>query len=231
MFFQKVISQAAVGTPFPDDPVVLARGSTRLLFSFGIVAFAYSCHTNLVPLADEQRGSSPRMLGASLHAAILVCTLLYLVVSACGYVYLREHTPSNYLKFFPASDVVISVFRCVLATSLLFTLPLCVMPCVGALEMLLAPRSWPKLLSLGFLLLAMLAAMFVPNVGIVFSLTGSVASSMTSFIFPPILYARLASIPLRSWKGLPLLSCAVFGVVMAVFGVVAAALDIAKVNV
>lgn len=209
---------------------MLVRWSTRLLFSFGIVAFAYGCHTNLVPLATECQGQERRLLSWSLHLAMVLCTSLYIVVAACGYSFLRDHTIDNYLEFFPRSDIAISVFRCILAASLICTLPLCVMPCVGSVTVI-SGRDYPILFSLGFLLLAMLVAIFVPDVGVVFSFTGSVASSLTSFIFPPLVFLHLSGISFRSLRAVPYLACVTFGIAVAVLGVISTALHIAKVEV
>ncbi len=219
-----------MGPLYPAEPIVVVRWSTRLIFSFGIIAFAYSCHTNLVPLADETKSQEPRFKFYSIHLAMALCTSLYVVVSACGYSYLRDHTISNYLEFFPSSDVAIAVFRCVLAASLICTLPLCVMPCVCSVHMM-SGHDYPKIYSIGFLVLGMLVALLVPDVGVVFSLTGSVASALTSFIFPPLLYMSLSNIPFKSLQAIPYLTSACSGVLLAVLGVVSAALDIAKIRV
>jgi amino acid permease len=55
-----VVVQAAEGPVHPEEPLVLVQWSTRLVFSFGIVSFAYSCHTNLVPLSAECHGQEVR---------------------------------------------------------------------------------------------------------------------------------------------------------------------------
>ena len=216
-----------------DQPLELARWSSQLLFVFGIVVFAYSCHTNLVPLAAENRLGSPppdtSRQELALHAACSLCALLYVVVTSCGYAHLRQLTPSNYLFFFPKEDTAIAVFRCVLAVSLLFTLPLCVMPNVAALADL-TRRAYPVIYSGTLLLLAAAVALFVPQVSIVFSLTGSVASSLTSFILPPVFFVRLSGYSFRSLRAAPFVACAVFGTLMAVLGVVSTSLDIAGIK-
>jgi amino acid permease len=234
-FVVLVVAQAAEGpvAAAADKPVELAVWSTQVVFVFGIVVFAYSCHTNMVPLAAENKQGNPppdtSRQELALHAACALCALLYVVVASCGYAHLRSLTPSNYLFFFPKQDVAIAVFRCVLAASLLFTLPLCVMPNVAALADL-TRRPHPVIYSGLLLALATLVALFVPQVSVVFSLTGSVASSLTSFILPPVFYARLNNYSFRSLRALPYVVCAVFGTLMAVLGVVSTSLDIAGIK-
>ncbi len=230
VFVAMVVAQAAGGTTAPEAPVVLAKWSSQIVFVFGIVVFAYSCHTNLVPLvSDTAPPEDTSLQPVALHVACALCVALYVVVTACGYDYLRSSAPANYLQFFPPSDTAIAVFRCVLAASLLCTLPLCVMPNVAALEDL-TRRSYPIIYSGALLVLATAVALLVPQVSVVFSLTGSVASSLTSFILPPIFFARLSGYEARSWRAAPFAACAVFGVLVAVLGVVSASLDIAGIK-
>ena len=229
LFVAMVAAQAASGTVSPSaGPLRLVNWSSQLVFVFGIAVFAYGCHTNLVPLlAAESPNSDLSLQPMGLHAAMVLCSVLYLVGATCGYSYLRDLTPPNYLFFFPQSDVAIAVFRCFLAASLLFTLPLCVMPNVVAITQLTG-YDFPKIYSAVLLLLTTLVALFVPNVAIVFSLTGSLASSLTSFIFPPLCYAHLSGYSFKSLRALPFLVCACFGVCVAIVGLVSAVIDIAN---
>ncbi len=77
---------------------------------------------------------------------------------------------------------------------------------------------------------AFLVAMFVTDVGLVFSFVGSVAASSTCFLFPCALFLASRGVAKsRSVADVALCCCvAAFGVVLLVLGVVAALQDAAK---
>jgi amino acid permease len=138
-------------TPPPEDPVVLASFSFGDLYVFGVVAFSFACHTNLVPLAAAQVSLSSSLFPFSsflfsslqsaqpkqswaIHGAMAICLVVYIIVTTCGYLTQRAQTHEDYLTGFGLDDTIVSIFRITLGAVLLLTLPLCVMPAVNALE-------------------------------------------------------------------------------------------------
>jgi hypothetical protein len=68
--------------------------------------------------------------------------------------------------------------------------------------------------------LSLLIALFVPALSFVFSITGTVSSSLTSFILPPLLLVKIRKIRFKSRQILPYAAVVVFGVAVMVLGLV-----------
>ena len=70
---------------------------------------------------------------------------------------------------------------------------------------------------------ALVAAVFVEDVGMVFTFTGAVTSSMVSFIVPSVLYLWCHTVPGRTWLDVQLARAVlVLGLVIATVGLGAA---------
>jgi amino acid permease len=70
-----------------------------------------------------------------------------------------------------------------------------------------------------------MVAVLFPKVEVIFSLTGSTSSTLTSFIFPPLFYLKLNKNGWFNWKNLFAYLLIIFGIV---FGLTVTTITILK---
>jgi amino acid permease len=113
------------------------------LFGFPIVVLCFFCSYNVLPVHSQLFDPSRKRIGWILRASMMLCFVLFYAVGLAGYVYAFPHTPDNILTAFPIEDSYIMAGRMGYCLTLLFGLPLILMPCREAVLSVPAQiRDW-----------------------------------------------------------------------------------------
>jgi len=130
---------------------------------------------------------------------MILIGLMYTVEAAAGYAEFGEGVTPNILTMYDSdpSFYVRAAFLAV-GAAVIVAFPLNVFPCRFTLSHMLwsksdadIPASLSRLLTVVISLSALLLALCVPNVSVVFALTGSTVSAFICFILPGLFITRL----------------------------------------
>ncbi|KAJ2403119.1 hypothetical protein GGI23_000198 [Coemansia sp. RSA 2559] len=187
------------------EPAPTPVWGPSFLPAFGVIAFAYSCtqtcfqtYTTLsVKTMDEWRKATLFATGTAV--------LVYLAFSIVGYKSFGLLTDPNVLNNFSADDALANVARALLAFSITLTYPMQFYPIRDLLGSMLlglsvdsheepAQNRWRfHVLTVALFASTLGVALAVDDLGFVFKLIGTAASSLLVFVLPGIIYLALVS--------------------------------------
>lgn len=210
----------------PRPPVFLHRFNWggNVLVAMSTLMFALTSHIQ-VPLIYRDMGSPSEVTtNQVIIAAMMLIALMYSAVAAAGYAEFGEGVAPNILTMYDADKAlyVRAAFLAV-AVSVIVAFPLNVFPCRFTLSHMLwsksdsqIPSKLSHLLTVIIATFALLLALCVPNVSVVFALTGSTVSAFICFILPGLFITRL-----KQYQGTRFLVGAWCMIVFGVFGAIA----------
>ena len=100
-----------------------------ILFAFPIVVLCFFCSYNVLSVHSQLVNPTRGRIRAVLSWSMLICFSLFVAVGLCGYVYAGEATNDNILLNFEFSDKAILAGRMGFCLTLMFGLPLILLPC------------------------------------------------------------------------------------------------------
>ncbi|KAJ2742108.1 hypothetical protein GGI20_004720 [Coemansia sp. BCRC 34301] len=183
-----------------------------ILPAFGVIAFAYSCTQTCF---QNYQTLQSKTLGAWSKAttyATATSAAIYLSFSVISYKSFGLGTQPNLLNNFGDDDALANIARVLLAFTLTLTYPMQFYPVRDLLGEFLglpvetltrAQRPLFHALALAMFASTLVTALVVTDLGFVFKLIGTAASSLLVFGLPGIIYLRLVSPYVRSkqWYG------------------------------
>lgn len=102
--------------------------SNDVLYAIPILACAFMCHFNVLPLHGELiRPTRPR-IKQMIQSVIGICSGLYLTVGVCGYLFARAATAGNILNNFAVSDPLAVACRAAMGFTCIAGFPMIVLP-------------------------------------------------------------------------------------------------------
>ncbi|KAF4669176.1 hypothetical protein FOL47_002657 [Perkinsus chesapeaki] len=109
----------------PEDMSVdLASFGWPLLKCLTITLFAYICHTNVVPVANEMVDPTPKKSFQVCFRVAVVQLGFYVLIGVSGYLSFLGTTHQNYITNYPHDDVLINLCRLAMALSLMCSIPI-----------------------------------------------------------------------------------------------------------
>ena len=103
----------------------------------------------------------------------------------------------NILNMYSKGDIVITMGRAGLVSTLLLSFPLLTHPCRATIEVLLFDKFWEAsscrsiFISTLISVSSYLIAIFVPNITVVWTLTGSTDAIIVAYVLPALFYLKL----------------------------------------
>ena len=167
----------------------------------GVVAYLFTIHYVALPI--EQETKRRNLFMTSLDRSMLLCTLLDIVLGACGYVLFIApgiHIPDNMLLGMrPGLTQVFAVGAVV--PSLVFGYIVMMAPARQYLEEMVVDsrgfsrwhvtERWQRNISRAlFVSLTAIAAAVIPSFSTAVSLVGGLTNSFQAFVLPPIIYIK-----------------------------------------
>ncbi|KAJ2488274.1 hypothetical protein IWW37_004954 [Coemansia sp. RSA 2050] len=173
-----------------------------ILPAFGVIAFAYSCSQTCFQNYQTLQNRTLTAWSKATFYATATAAVIYLAFSIVSYRSFGLGTQPNLLNNFDNDDVLANVARVLLAFTLTLTYPMQFYPvrdllaeCVGLPVETLTRSQKPLFHGLTLLLFAgtLATALVVADLGFVFKLIGTAASSLLVFGLPGVIYLRLVS--------------------------------------
>uniref|UniRef100_A0A671TBU0 Sodium-coupled neutral amino acid transporter 4-like n=1 Tax=Sinocyclocheilus anshuiensis TaxID=1608454 RepID=A0A671TBU0_9TELE len=178
--------------------------NSQTAYTVPILAFAFVCHPEVLPIYSELRDRSRRKMQTVSNLSILAMLVMYLLSALFGYLTFYDHVEAELLHTFTKVykfDTMLLLVRLAVLTAVTLTVPIVLFPVIITLCFAGKEFSWIRhfLIAAAILAFNNLLVIFVPTIRDIFGFIGSSAATMLIFILPAAFYLRLVkSLPFRS---------------------------------
>jgi sodium-coupled neutral amino acid transporter 7/8 len=217
---QRIIILAKDGLP-PSVNIAI-NPSFQILGAFPIITFAFQCHIMLIPIYAELYNPTIGRMTIVIIAALGVCLSLEGTVAIFGYLSFGAATAGNILLNYPMKNIGAGVARVGMGFVAIFAYPMANFTARLTIRSLVFKRD-PEFADWKFytvtvlwFIMTLLIALFVPNISIVFGLTGSLGCTAVMFLFPGLILWVLA----RDYSGISKVSSRLYAVFLLIFGMI-----------
>uniref|UniRef100_A0A673G290 Sodium-coupled neutral amino acid transporter 3-like n=1 Tax=Sinocyclocheilus rhinocerous TaxID=307959 RepID=A0A673G290_9TELE len=170
-------------------------------YTVPILAFAFVCHPEVLPIYTELRNPTKRRMQAIANVSILGMFVMYLLTAIFGYLTFYLNTEAELLHTYSKVDPLDTLILCVRVAVLVavtLTVPVVLFPIRRALLQLLFPDKpfhWVRHISIALCLLFVvnLLVICVPNIRDIFGIIGATSAPSLIFILPGLFYIRIVS--------------------------------------
>uniref|UniRef100_A0A6Q2ZJH8 Amino acid transporter transmembrane domain-containing protein n=1 Tax=Esox lucius TaxID=8010 RepID=A0A6Q2ZJH8_ESOLU len=176
-------------------------------YTVPILAFAFVCHPEVLPIYSELKDRSPRKMQNVSNLSILAMLVMYMLSALFGYLTFYENVEAELLHTFIKVykfDTMLLLVRLAVLTAVTLTVPIVLFPIRSSINTMLFNQrefSWVRhmLIATFILMFNNMLVIFVPTIRDIFGFIGSSAATMLIFILPAAFYLRLVkSVPMRS---------------------------------
>lgn len=198
--------------------------SSDLLVAVPIQTLAFACHTVVFPVYREFRevpGSTSSSFQYAIRLTIGLCATMYIFVGFFGALTFKDNTLGDILKNYSSEGGGLAHFiEAIFAFSICMTYPLIIFPMRDSLDILVMKMDCVKnaarnhgwsserfttirfySLTVVVILLAFLVAVLIPDIEIVFGLTGCTFGIVICFLLPALMFLKASGegIGLSRW--------------------------------
>ncbi|XP_052418621.1 sodium-coupled neutral amino acid transporter 3 isoform X2 [Carassius gibelio] len=162
-------------------------------FTIPIMAFAFVCHPEVLPIYTELKNASKKRMQNVANISILAMFVMYLLTAIFGYLTFYGTVESELLNMYSKNDTLMLCVRLAVLIAVTLTVPVVLFPIRRAVLQLLFPDKpfcWVRHISIAVCLLFLvnLLVIFVPNIRDIFGFIGATSAPSLIFILPGIFY-------------------------------------------
>uniref|UniRef100_A0A8C8JBR0 Amino acid transporter transmembrane domain-containing protein n=1 Tax=Oncorhynchus tshawytscha TaxID=74940 RepID=A0A8C8JBR0_ONCTS len=172
---------------------------SQTAYTIPILAFAFVCHPEVLPIYTELRNPSQRRMQHVSNLSILVMYTMYFLAALFGYLTFYGKTEPELLHTYSRIDPYDTLILCVrlaVLTAVTLTVPIVLFPVRSALnQMFFSSKSfnWLRHVAIAITLLSLIniLVIFAPNILGIFGIIGATSAPCLIFIFPAVFYIRI----------------------------------------
>ncbi|XP_036387169.1 sodium-coupled neutral amino acid transporter 3-like [Megalops cyprinoides] len=187
-------------------------------YTIPILAFAFVCHPEVLPIYTELRNPSKKRMQNVANISILAMFVMYLLTAVFGYLTFYVNVEAELLHTYSKVDPLDTLILCVrlaVLVAVTLTVPVVLFPIRRALLQLLFPEkpfNWPRhiIIAICLLFVVNLLVIFVPNIRDIFGIIGATSAPSLIFILPGIFYIRIVPNDQEPLKSRPKIQAACF---------------------
>ncbi|XP_047404969.1 sodium-coupled neutral amino acid transporter 4 [Sciurus carolinensis] len=173
--------------------------NSRTAYAIPILAFAFVCHPEVLPIYSELKDRSRRKMQTVSNISITGMLVMYLLAALFGYLTFYGEVEDELLHAYSkvyTFDTPLLMVRLAVLVAVTLTVPIVLFPIRTSVTTLLFPKrpfSWIR----HFLIAAMIIALnnvlviLVPTIKYIFGFIGASSATMLIFILPAAFYLRL----------------------------------------
>ncbi|CAK6449941.1 unnamed protein product [Pipistrellus nathusii] len=197
---------------------------SQMFYTVPIMAFAFVCHPEVLPIYTELCRPSKRRMQAVANVSIGAMFCMYALTATFGYLTFYSSVEAEMLQMYSQKDLLILCVRLAVLLAVTLTVPVVLFPIRRALQQLLFPSkafSWLRHVAIAVILLVLVNVLviYVPTIRDIFGVIGSTSAPSLIFILPSVFYLRIVPSevePLSSWPKIQALCFGVLGVLFMV---------------
>ncbi|XP_058415358.1 sodium-coupled neutral amino acid transporter 3 [Diceros bicornis minor] len=194
--------------------------NTQTAYTIPIMAFAFVCHPEVLPIYTELKDPSKRKMQHISNLSIAVMYVMYFLAALFGYLTFYDGVESELLHTYnevDPFDVLILCVRVAVLTAVTLTVPIVLFPVRRAIQQILFQNqefSWLRhaLIATALLTCINLLVIFAPNILGIFGVIGATSAPCLIFIFPAIFYFRIIPTEKEPAKSTPKILALCFAV-------------------
>uniref|UniRef100_A0A8C5EH09 Sodium-coupled neutral amino acid transporter 3-like n=1 Tax=Gouania willdenowi TaxID=441366 RepID=A0A8C5EH09_GOUWI len=172
--------------------------SSQTAYTIPILAFAFVCHPEVLPIYTELSNPTRKRMQNVSNISIFVMYTMYFLAALFGYLTFYGESPEllhTYARIDPYDTLILCV-RVAVLTAVTLTVPIVLFPVRRAILQMLFPTkafSWIRHVAIAVVLLILinLLVIFAPNILGIFGFIGATSAPCLIFIFPAIFYIRI----------------------------------------
>ncbi|KAK2851732.1 hypothetical protein Q5P01_008008 [Channa striata] len=176
--------------------------NSQTVYTIPILAFAFVCHPEVLPIYTELRHATKKRMQAVANVSILAMFVMYLLTALFGYLTFFGAVESELLHTYSrvdTLDVLILCVRLAVLIAVTLTVPVVLFPIRRALLQIFFPEKpfhWARHILIAFCLIFVvnLLVIFVPSIRDIFGLIGATSAPSLIFILPGIFYIRIVPV-------------------------------------
>ncbi|KAM7317553.1 hypothetical protein ACRRTK_023855 [Alexandromys fortis] len=181
--------------------------NSRTAYAIPILAFAFVCHPEVLPIYSELKDRSRRKMQTVSNISITGMLVMYLLAALFGYLTFYGEVEDELLHAYSrvyTFDTPLIMVRVAVLVAVTLTVPIVLFPIRTSVITLLFPRrpfSWVKHFLIAAVIIALnnVLVILVPTIKYIFGFIGASSATMLIFILPAAFYLKLVKKePLRS---------------------------------
>uniref|UniRef100_A0A8C2Q9Z4 Solute carrier family 38 member 5a n=1 Tax=Cyprinus carpio TaxID=7962 RepID=A0A8C2Q9Z4_CYPCA len=193
----------------------LITANPQTAFTIPIMAFAFVCHPEVLPIYTELKNPSKKRMQNVANISILVMSVMYLLTAIFGYLTFYGNVESELLEMYSKKDILILCVRLAVLIAVTLTVPVVLFPIRRAILQLLFPDKpfhWVRHISIAVCLLFLvnLLVIFVAKIRDIFGFIGATSAPSLIFILPGIFYICIVSKDKELLKSRPKIQAILF---------------------
>ncbi|XP_007517258.1 sodium-coupled neutral amino acid transporter 4 [Erinaceus europaeus] len=173
----------------------------RTAYTIPILAFAFVCHPEVLPIYIELKHRSRRKMQTVSNFSITGMFVMYLLVALFGYITFYGEVEDELLHAYTkvyTFDTLILMVRLAVLVAVTLTVPIVLFPIRTSVITLLFPKrpfSWIRHILIAILIIALnnVLVILVPTIKYIFGFIGASSATMLIFILPAAFYLKLVT--------------------------------------
>ncbi|KAF1390174.1 hypothetical protein PFLUV_G00055360 [Perca fluviatilis] len=199
--------------------------NSQTAYTIPILAFAFVCHPEVLPIYTELRDATKKRMQAVANISILAMFVMYLLTALFGYLTFYGAVESELLHTYSqvdTLDVLVLCVRLAVLVAVTLTVPVVLFPIRRALLQILFPAkpfNWLVHIAIAFCLIFVvnLLVIFVPSIRDIFGLIGATSAPSLIFILPGTFYVRIVPEDQEPFLSRPKIQAACFAALGFIF--------------
>ncbi|XP_016352295.1 sodium-coupled neutral amino acid transporter 3-like [Sinocyclocheilus anshuiensis] len=173
--------------------------NTHTAYTIPILAFAFVCHPEVLPIYTELRNPTQRKMQHVSNISILIMYIMYFLAALFGYLTFYTNVEAELLHTYSRIDPYDTLILCVrlaVLTAVTLTVPIVLFPVRRAIQEMMFPNktfNWIRHVAIAVILLTFInmLVIFAPNILGIFGIIGATSAPCLIFIFPAVFYIRI----------------------------------------
>uniref|UniRef100_A0A1A7XT60 Solute carrier family 38, member 5a n=2 Tax=Iconisemion striatum TaxID=60296 RepID=A0A1A7XT60_9TELE len=196
--------------------------NSETAYTIPILAFAFVCHPEVLPIYTELRNATRRRMQCVANVSILAMFVMYLLTAIFGYLTFYTAVEAELLHTYSKVDIMILCVRLAVLIAVTLTVPVVLFPIRKALLQIFFPDKpfhWARhiLIALSVVFSVNLLVVFVPSIKDIFGVIGATSAPSLIFILPAIFYIRIVPEEQESIKSRPKIQAVCFAALGFIF--------------
>lgn len=199
--------------------------NSEAAYTIPIIAFAFVCHPEVLPIYTELRNANKKRMQAVANVSILAMFVMYLLTALFGYLTFYTRVEPELLHTYShvdTTDVLILCVRLAVLVAVTLTVPVVLFPIRRAVLQIFFPDKpfhWARhvLIAFGLIFVVNLLVIFVPSIKDIFGVIGATSAPSLIFILPAIFYIRIVPEDQEPLKSKPKIQAACFAALGFIF--------------
>eukprot|EP00026_Physarum_polycephalum_P007672 Phypoly_transcript_07737.p1 GENE.Phypoly_transcript_07737~~Phypoly_transcript_07737.p1 ORF type:complete len:474 (+),score=61.35 Phypoly_transcript_07737:98-1519(+) len=198
-----------------DDLLYVGLSEVDIARSIPIIVYAYTCHTQAIPVYAELRDRTSRAMFRVICGGVFLSFFLYFTTGIFGYLTFGREIQDNILKNYDPKKWEVLLGRILVCSAVLLGYPMSTWVMKDSFEQiyfyvqekralyrkfdvdddlpLARMVTWRQNLleTIALLAISISIAILIPKINVVFGLVGSTCSVTLNFILPGLMYSKL----------------------------------------